>query len=82
MATGIGELRNGVVVRTSDVVIAIGGEYGTLSEVALALKMGRPVIGLGTWGLVRPGGTSDRGVIEVGDPAAAVELALTVAASR
>lgn len=49
VATGIGELRNGLVVRASDAVIAVGGAYGTLSEVALALKTGVPVIGIGTW---------------------------------
>jgi uncharacterized protein (TIGR00725 family) len=49
VATGVGELRNGLVVRASDAVVAIGGGYGTLSEVALALKLGRPVVGLGTW---------------------------------
>jgi uncharacterized protein (TIGR00725 family) len=47
--TGIGELRNGLIVRAADAVIAIGGGHGTLSEVALGLKAGRPVIGLGTW---------------------------------
>lgn len=46
LPTGMGELRNGLIVRAADVVIAIGGEYGTLSEVALALKGGRRVIGL------------------------------------
>ena len=49
--TGLGELRNGLVVRASDVLIAIGRGYGTLSEVALALKAGTRVIGLDTWGL-------------------------------
>jgi len=47
--TGLGELRNGLVVRAADAVIAVGGAYGTLSEVALALKTGVPVIGLRTW---------------------------------
>jgi hypothetical protein len=47
--TGMGEARNVLVVRASDVVIAIAGGYGTLSEIGLALKIGRPVIGLGTW---------------------------------
>ena len=47
--TGLGELRNGLVVRAADAVIAVGGAYGTLSEVALALKTGVPVIGLQTW---------------------------------
>ena len=47
--TGMGELRNGLVVRAADAVVAIGGGHGTLSEIALALKLGRPVVGLGTW---------------------------------
>jgi uncharacterized protein (TIGR00725 family) len=47
--TGLGELRNGLVVRAADVVIAIGGGHGTLSEIALALRTGVPVLGIGTW---------------------------------
>src|SRR6185503_6978054 len=43
--TGIGELRNGLVVRAADAVVAIGGEWGTLSEIALAIKNGTPVVG-------------------------------------
>jgi uncharacterized protein (TIGR00725 family) len=49
VATGLGELRNGLVVRAADALVAVGGGHGTLSEVALALKLGRPVVGLGTW---------------------------------
>jgi uncharacterized protein (TIGR00725 family) len=49
VTTGMGELRNGLVVRAADAVVAIGGGHGTLSEIALALKLGRPVVGLGTW---------------------------------
>jgi uncharacterized protein (TIGR00725 family) len=49
IATGLGELRNGLVVRAADGIVAVGGGHGTLSEVALALKLGRPVVGLGTW---------------------------------
>jgi uncharacterized protein (TIGR00725 family) len=49
VTTGMGELRNGLVVRAADAVVAVGGGHGTLSEVALALKIGRPVVGLGTW---------------------------------
>ncbi|UGS37520.1 TIGR00725 family protein [Capillimicrobium parvum] len=51
VATGMGELRNGLVVRSADAVIAILGGWGTLSEVALAAKLGRPVIGIGPWQL-------------------------------
>ena len=47
--TGLGELRNGLVVRAADVVIAVGGGHGTLSEIALALRTGVPVIGIETW---------------------------------
>jgi uncharacterized protein (TIGR00725 family) len=49
VATGLGEARNALVVRAADVLIAVGGAYGTLSEIALALKVGKRVIGLGSW---------------------------------
>jgi len=49
LPTGLGEARNALVVRAADVLIAVGGAYGTLSEIALALKGGKRVIGLGTW---------------------------------
>ncbi len=51
VATGVGQARNLAVVCSGDVVIAVGGEYGTLSEIGLALKVGRPMISLGTWDL-------------------------------
>jgi hypothetical protein len=53
LPTGMGELRNGLVVRTVDAVIAVGGAYGTLSEIALALATGVPVVGLNTWQIDR-----------------------------
>jgi uncharacterized protein (TIGR00725 family) len=53
IATGFGEARNAIVARSTDAVVAVGGEFGTLSEIALALKMGSPVIGIGTWELGR-----------------------------
>jgi hypothetical protein len=49
VATGLGELRNALIVRACDALVAVGGGHGTLSEVAFALKVGRPVVGLGTW---------------------------------
>jgi uncharacterized protein (TIGR00725 family) len=49
LPTGLGELRNGLVVRAADVVVAVGGAYGTLSEIALALAAGVPVLGLDSW---------------------------------
>ena len=66
--TGLGELRNGLVVRAADVVIAIGGGYGTLSEIGLALRASMPVIGLDTWQI--------DGVEQTNSPEQAVEHAL------
>lgn len=58
IATGLGEARNAIIARTADAVIAVGGEYGTLSEIALAMKMGKKVILLNSWHLqpARPAG--------------------------
>ena len=67
--TGLGEARNALVVAAADVVIAIGGGYGTLSEIALALKAGKRVIGLGTWEI--------EGVTAADSPEAAVAAALS-----
>jgi uncharacterized protein (TIGR00725 family) len=66
--TGLGEARNALVVRAADTLIAVGGGYGTLSEVALALKAGKPVVGLESFEL--------DGVIAVGSPGEAVAAAL------
>jgi uncharacterized protein (TIGR00725 family) len=49
IATGLGEARNALVARAADCLIAVGGAYGTLSEIALALKAGKRVVGLKTW---------------------------------
>jgi uncharacterized protein (TIGR00725 family) len=49
IATGLGEMRNALIARAVDALIAIGGGAGTLSEIAFALKLGKPVVGLGTW---------------------------------
>ena len=78
IATGLGEARNAIVVRTADAVIAVSGGYGTLSEIGLALKMGRPVVGLRTWELSQ-GGCPVQAVVEVGTPVEAVEQALALA---
>jgi hypothetical protein len=59
VTTGLGEARNALVVRSADVVIAVGGEFGTLSEIAFALKMGKTVVGLGTWDLAHEGQEGD-----------------------
>jgi uncharacterized protein (TIGR00725 family) len=75
VVTGLGEARNAIVVRTADAVIAVSGGYGTLSEIGLALKMGRPVVGLDTWELCR-GGQSTQDIARAATPAEAVDLAL------
>lgn len=79
--TGLGEGRNLLVVRSADAVVAVGGEYGTLSEIALALKTGVPVVGYRTWRLVRDGRV-DPGVEVVDDPGLAADRALALAAAR
>ena len=49
--TGMGEARNALVVRAADALVAVGGAWGTLSEIALARKTGKPVVALGSWEL-------------------------------
>ena len=73
--TGLGEARNALVVRAADAVIAIGGEFGTLSEIALALKLGKPVVGLRTWELAKEG-LKVSAIIEATTPKEAVRVAL------
>ena len=62
--TGLGELRNGLVVRAADSLVAVGGGHGTLSEIALALKTGVKVIGLASWDIsgVHPAADADEAV--------------------
>jgi uncharacterized protein (TIGR00725 family) len=81
LPTGMGELRNGLIVRAADAVIAVGGEYGTLAEIGFALKLGRPVVGLATWELRRRGRTVEA-VVTAADPAGAVDRALDLSAAR
>lgn len=75
ISTGLGEARNAIVARTADAVIAVGGEFGTLSEIAFALKMGKPVVGLGTWELAKGGGSIEA-LTRAANPAEAVKEAL------
>jgi uncharacterized protein (TIGR00725 family) len=67
--TGIGHARNLAVVASGDVVIAVGGSYGTIAEMALALRLGRTVV-------VLEGAPDVGGVLRAVSPAEAVELAL------
>jgi hypothetical protein len=70
--TGLGEARNALVVRAGDAVVAVAGEFGTLSEIALALKAGKVVVGVGTWDL----GREPDPITRAGDGAEAAALAL------
>jgi uncharacterized protein (TIGR00725 family) len=79
--TGMGETRNALVVLSADAVVAVGGEHGTLSEVALGLKLGRPVVGLRTWRLTRGDGSLDESIVRADDPDGAVAAALAAAGS-
>lgn len=78
IVTGMGEGRNIILVRSCDAVIAIGGGYGTLSEIAFAHKFGVPVVGLQTWTLVK-GGEVDSRIFRASDPNEAVATALRLA---
>lgn len=70
--TGLGIARNALVVLSGDAVVAVGGNYGTLSEVAIALRSGRPVFGIHTWDI--------EGVISCSSPEEAVSRAVRDAA--
>ena len=69
LPTGLGEARNALVVGAADIVIAVGRGYGTLSEIALALRAGKRVVGLDTWDV--------EGVAPANGPEAAVSAALS-----
>ncbi len=78
IATGVGQARNMAVVRSSQAVIAVGGAYGTLAEMAFALDSNIPVVGIGTWRLAQ-GGIGANPVAEVATAEEAVNLALSLA---
>jgi hypothetical protein len=78
IATGVGYARNMAVVKSAQAVIAIGGNYGTLSEIAYALKSGISVIGLNTWALSQ-NGREDNSIIKASSAAEAVEKAISLA---
>ncbi len=78
LPTGLGEVRNALVVRAADAVVAVGGSWGTLSEIALAMRAGRRVISVGGWQVVDAGGSPIPGVIFATGPGEAVEAALAL----
>ncbi len=82
IVTGMGMGRNVMLVKTADVVIAVGGEYGTLSEIAHALNLGKTVIGLRSWKLEKARTKPIPDLIEVDTPKKAVDLALSVISAK
>lgn len=76
LPTGLGELRDALVVRAAEVVIAVGGSWGTLAEVALAVRAGTRVVACGGWQVVDASGEPVPGVVFAETPEQAVELAL------
>ena len=79
--TGMGQGRNLLLVRSSDAMVAVGGGFGTLSEIALALRTGVPVVGLATWSLQLDAGPVDA-FPTAGDAETAARLAIEAARSR
>jgi uncharacterized protein (TIGR00725 family) len=77
IVTNMGEARNAIIVWSADAVIAVGGSWGTLSEVALAMRRGDiPVVTLGGWNVVNGQGVPVGGLLNAATPAEAVQLAL------
>ena len=79
--TGLGYVRNALVVRAGRAVIAIDGSYGTLNEMSMALAEGIPVVAIDSWNL-EIGGHADTAVRRAATPQGAVDLALDLAARR
>ena len=81
LSTGLGQGRNLLLVRSSDALVAVGGGFGTLSEIALALRTGTPVVGLATWSLHLDSSPVDAFPVAT-DPDAAADMALEAARNR
>lgn len=76
--TGMGQARNIIIVKSARAVVAVGGRFGTLSEIALALAHGIPVVGLKTWSLAK-NGIPDESIHQASNPVEAVEKAMALA---
>lgn len=77
VATGMGQARNSILVGSADAVIAVGGSWGTLSEMAMAVRRGvKSVVVLGGWQIIDARGEAVPGLVVADSPAAAVRLAL------
>ena len=79
IATGLGVVRNLVVVTSSDAVVAVGGKHGTLSEIGLALRMGRSVVALSSWRVESEGRLGGPRIHRARDPREAAAVALRLA---
>jgi hypothetical protein len=79
IVTNLGAARNAIVVLSADAVIAVDGSYGTLSEIALALVHGKPVVGLATWRLSDDAGVEEQRIVRAKDAVEAVALAIEAA---
>jgi uncharacterized protein (TIGR00725 family) len=75
LPTGLGEMRNGLVARAADALVAVGGAWGTLAEIALARSAGTPVFGVGSWEL------GEDGVVAVDSGSEAAERAVAAVRS-
>ena len=83
VATGIGHARNLAVVASADAVVAVGGEWGTLSEIGFARRLGRVVIALESWSVRGREGLADApGIVPVDTPGEAVQAALQATRAR
>lgn len=80
ISTGLGVVRNLVVVTAADAVVAVGGRHGTLSEIGLALRMGRQVVALSSWRVESEHRLGGPRVHRARDPREAAGLALRIAA--
>jgi uncharacterized protein (TIGR00725 family) len=76
VTTNMGEARNAIIVYSADVVITVGGSWGTLSEVALAMRRGVRVVSLGGWRVLDRYGHAVPGITAAADPTEAVRLAM------
>jgi uncharacterized protein (TIGR00725 family) len=82
ICTGLSHARNVIIVKTGWSVIAVGGAYGTLSEIGHAVADGTPVIGLRTWSVTPHGGSADGAIVVASDARDAVDRAVQAARDR
>jgi uncharacterized protein (TIGR00725 family) len=79
IATNMGFARDAIIVQTADALVAVDGEYGTLTEIAMALSYGKPIVGIGTWRITPGGGVEDTNIIRASNAKDAVDKAVAAA---